>query len=372
MDLDFNSEQNLLRETAAKFFAKECSFEKVKEIEESDTGYSKELWARMAELGWLGVIFPEEYGGYGGQFIDLSIIIEEMGKAALPSPFFSTVIQCGLIIMESASEDQKKELLAKISEGSLIMALAQYEKEVSYLSSGINMTAELSGDKYLLNGVKMFVMDANIADKIIVFAKTSDAGTTLFLVDGKESGISCSKMPGIGMDNNCEVIFKDVKVSKDDIIGEPGKGWEIFEKVSSAMTVAKCAEMIGGCKVSIDITADYSKEREQYGKPIGGFQAIQHYLANMLLGYDTSFNYLYKVVWMIDEGMDCAKEASTLKSQVNEKYKFITERGVQIHGGVGTSREFDIGLFYRRAKASENIMGDTIYHCEIVVSELGM
>jgi len=138
------------------------------------------------------------------------------------------------------------------------------------------------------------------------------------------------------------------------------------------MTVAKCAEMVGGCKVSIDMTADYSKEREQYGKPIGGYQAIQHYLANMLLAYDTSFNYLYKVVWMIDEGMNCVKEASALKSQVNEKYKFVTERGVQIHGGVGTSREFDIGLFYRRAKASEYMMGDTIYHRENVARELGM
>ncbi|MCP4727564.1 MAG: acyl-CoA dehydrogenase family protein, partial [bacterium] len=145
MDLDFNSEQNMLRETAAKFFVKECPFETVKDIEESDTGYSKELWSKMAELGWMGVFFPEEYGGYGGQFIDVSIIMEEMGKAALPSPFFSTVIQCGSLIMEGASEDQKKELLGKISEGSLIMALAQYEQEVSYFSSGINMTAELSG-----------------------------------------------------------------------------------------------------------------------------------------------------------------------------------------------------------------------------------
>jgi alkylation response protein AidB-like acyl-CoA dehydrogenase len=370
MELDFSSEQNMLRETASKFFAKECPSDKVKELEESDAGYSPELWRKMADLGWLGVLFPEECGGYGGQFIDTAIIIEEMGKAAFPSPYFSTVIQCGQIILTGGSDAQKKELLPKISDGSLIMAFAQFESDGSYLPEGINLSARRDENSYILNGTKMFVMDANIADRIIVTAKASDAGITLFLTDAKDKGISISKMPAIGMDNVCEVVFKDVKVPAEKIIGSPGTGWDLLAKTESAVTAAKCAEMIGGCKKAIDLTANYSKERSQYGVPIGGFQIIQHYMANMLLAYDTIWNYLYRIVWMIDEGIECGKEASALKSQVNVNYKFITERGVQIHGGVGTSREFDIGLFYRRAKSFEYIAGDTDYHYEKIAAAL--
>ncbi len=372
MDFDFTSEQNMLRETASKFFARECPSGKVKELEESDAGYSPEFWKKMAELGWLGVMFPEEYGGFGGQIIDTAIIMEEMGKAAFPSPYFSTVIQCAMMILHCGSEAQKKELLPKISDGSLIMAFAQYETDGSYLPDGIKLEARRDGNSYILNGTKMFVMDANIADKMIVMARATDAGITMFLADAGGKGISISKMPAIGMDNVCEVIFKDVKIPSESVIGVPGKGREILAERESAIIAAKCAEMIGGCKKSIDITANYAKERTQYGAPIGGFQIIQHYMANMLLAYDTVWNYLYRVVWMIDEGIECVKEASALKAKVNENYKFITERGVQIHGGVGTSREFDIGLFYRRAKSFEYIAGDTDYHYERIAAGLGL
>lgn len=370
MNLDFTSEQDMLRESATKFFAKECPFSKVKELEESEKGYSPELWQQMTDLGWLGMLFPEEYGGYGGQFMDMIVIQEEIGKAVYPSPFLSTVIQCGLTILEGGTEDQKKDLLAKIAEGSLIMALAQHEEDGSYLSSGIKMMAELIGDQYVLNGKKMFVQDANIADKLIVVARAGDDGITLFLVDAKDPGLKCTKMPTIGMDNTCEVIFKEVRVPRENIIGPLGNGWEIIEKMSAKASVAKSAEMVGSCKVCIDMTAAYAKEREQYGKPIGGYQIIQHYMANMMLAYDTSSSYLYRVVWMIDEGMDFATEASVLKANINENYKFISERAVQIHGGIGTTREGDIGLFYRRAKSFEYILGDTGFHYEKVADAI--
>jgi alkylation response protein AidB-like acyl-CoA dehydrogenase len=359
MDMGFTSEQEILRKSIAEFLSKECPYERVKELEESAEGYSPELWLKIAELGWLEMILPEEYGGFGDPFTNMVIVLEEIGRAAFPSPFFSTIIQCGLIILEGGTDEQKRTLLGQIAKGKLIMAQARYEEDASYLKSGINMRAEASGNGYILNGTKMFVNDANIAQKLIVAARTKDTGITLFLVDAKDPGITISKMPTIAMDNSCEVLFKDVTVSGENIIGNPGKGWEILEKISAKAMVAKAAEMIGGCKASINMTADYAKKRIQYGKPIGGFQIIQHYMANMLLGYDTSFNYLYKVAWMIDEDMKCAKEASALKAQVNEQYKFITERSVQIHGGVGTTREFNPGLFYRRAKAFEFAEGDT-------------
>jgi alkylation response protein AidB-like acyl-CoA dehydrogenase len=372
MNLDFSSEQEMLRKSVAEFLSKECPFDVVREIEESEDGYLKKQWKKMAELGWMEVYFPEAYGGYGDPFVNTMIIMEEMGKTAFPSPFLSTVILCGLTLLEGGSEEQKKDMLPKIAGGKLIMALAQYEEEASYRETGINMAAVLSGDHYVLNGVKMFVLDANIADKLIVAARVKDAGVTLFLVNAKDPGITCSKMPTIGMDNNCEVIFKNVNVPAKDLIGGPGQGWKILEKMFPKAIVAKCAEMVGGSRACIDMTAQYAKQRVQYEKPIGGFQAIQHYMANMLLGYDTTCNYLYKVVWMADEGMDITKEIHALKAHANEQYKFITERGVQIHGGVGTTREFNIGLFYRRAKASEYVLGDTDYHHEKLAAALGM
>jgi len=372
MDLDFNSEQEMLRKSVAEFLAKECPYDHVKELEDSDIGYSPQLWKKMAQLGWMETCIPEEYGGYYETLLDMMIILEEMGKKAFPSPFFSTVVQCGLTILSGGSEKQKKELLPKIASGKLIMALAQLESEGSYLASGITMPAEPSGDGYALNGSKLFVQEANVADKLIVAARAGDAGVTLFLVDAKAPGITCNKLPTIGKDNTCEVVFKDVQVAGADMIGEPGEGWNILEKMAPKAIVAKCAEMLGGCHTSIDMTAVYAKQRIQYDTPIGGFQAIQHYMADMKIAYDTSVNYLYKVAWMVDEGMEAVKETSALKAHVNEKYKFITERAIQIHGGIGTTREFNIGLFYRRAKASEYVMGDTDYHYEKVAPDIGL
>jgi acyl-CoA dehydrogenase len=369
MNLDFTKEQEMLRKSVDEFLSKECPFDTVREIEDSETGFDKKTWKKMAKLGWMELHFPEEYGGLADPFVDLTIITEEMGKKAFPSPFFATVVMSGILLMEGASEKQKKKLLPDIASGKLIMTVAQYEQDGSYQESGINLPAKADGEEYILNGKKFFVLDANIADKIIVAARTTE-GVSLFLVDTENKGVSVQKLHTIGKDNNCVVNFDQVRITKENMIGAPGKGWQILEKMAGKAIVAKCAEMLGGCKESIDMTTAYAKQREQYGTPIGGFQAIQHYMANMRVAYDTSLYYLHKVAWMIDEGMVATKEISALKAQVNEKYKFITERAVQIHGGIGTTREFNIGLFYRRAKAFEYILGDTDYHYEKIAQAL--
>ncbi len=362
MDLDYTKEQDMLRKSVDEFLTKECPFDEVREIEDSEVGYSSAMWKKMAKLGWMELFFPETYGGLEDPFGDMAIIMEEMGKKAFPSPFFSTVIQCGLTLVEGGSDKQKKDLLPKIISGKLILSLAQLEEEGSYLPTGINMPAQRTDGGFILNGIKMFAMDANIADKLIVAARVGDEGIALFLVNAKDAGITCTKMDAIGKDNLCRLIFKDVKVEETDLLGKVGEGWDILEKISVKATLAKCAEMLGGCKESIEMTNEYAKQREQYSTPIGGFQAIQHYMADMQVAYDTSLYYLHKVSWMIDKGLDVTKEISALKAQVNEQYKFITERAVQIHGGIGTTREFNIGLFYRRAKAFEYVMGDTDHH----------
>ncbi len=369
MDLDFTSEQNMLRESAAKFLADKCPFDRVKALEESEAGYDPELWQEMAGLGWTGLLFPEEYGGYGGEFTDLVIIQEEFGKAAYPSPFFSTVVQCGLIILEGGSEDQKKDLLPQIARGSLIVSLAHFEEEGSYLDTGITMRADQQGDKYVLNGSKLFVLDANIAEKLIVAART-DTGVTLLLVSAKDPGVTITRIPTIAKDNNCEVIFKDVTVSGDDIIGPAGGGWEILEKMYTRAALAKAAEMAGGSRTCLDMTSAYAKEREQYGKVIGGFQVIQHYLANMQIACDTAFNYLYRLAGMIDAGDEASTAVSAMKACINENFKFISERAVQIHGAIGTTREHNIGLFYRRAKSCEFMCGDSNFHYEKICDDI--
>ena len=367
MDLDFNSEQEMLRDSAARFLANECPYDHVKEIEESEEGYDPDLWRQVAELGWTGLLFPEKYGGYEGQFLDLVIIEEEIGKAVFPSPFFSTVIQCGLAILEGGTEEQKEDLLAQISEGSLIMALAQYEEDASFNPATLTMKAEPRGDDYTLSGIKMFVVDANIADKLLVAAQAGDKGLSLFVVDAKAPGLTVTKMPTVGMDNTCEVNFKDVKAS---LLGETGTGEEVLKKMTAKAMVAKAAEMVGGARVCIDMTAGYAKEREQYGKPIGGYQAIWHYMANMLIRYDTCSNYLYRVACMIDEGQDFEIDAFALKACANDSFNFISERSVQIHGGIGTTREANIGLFYRRAKTYESLLGSSEYHYEKIADKI--
>lgn len=367
MDLDFTQEQGMIRDSAAQFVAKECPFDLVRELEESQEGYSPDMWKKMCELGWFEMLIPEAYGGFGGSFLELILIQEELGKRLVPSPFFSTIVQCGLAILEGGTEDQKQAMLPRIADGSLILALAQYEADGSYLPSAIRMTAEGTDGGYRLSGTKLFVMDANIADKLIVLAHAGGGGLTLFIVDTEDPGVKVEKLPAIGKDNTCAVEFADVQIESDAVLGDVGSGWETLEKVFPKATIAKAAEMIGGCKACIDMTSGYAKERIQYEAPIGGYQAIQHYMANMLLAYDTIHEYLYRVACMVDEGRDCALEASILKSSANENYKFISERSVQIHGGIGTTREYDIGLFYRKAKSCEFMCGDTDFHHERIM-----
>lgn len=202
-------------------------------------------------------------------------------------------------------------------------------------------------------------MNANIANKLIVVAKTASDQTSLFLVDSNLPGITITKLPTIALDNNCEVVFENVQIPGKNMLGAPGCAEAVLEKMNMKAAVAKSAEMLGGSKACIDMTIDYAKQRVQYDKPIGGFQAIQHYIANMLIAYDTNYNYMLQVVCKIDAEEDFATDAIALKANTNDAYKFISERGVHIHGGIGTTRECNVGLFYRRVKSDEVICGDS-------------
>lgn len=379
MDLDITEEQKMLKIMASDFLEKECPKSLVREIEASQEKYSPKLWKNMAELGWLGLVFPEEYGGSNGNFLDLIILLEEMGRNIVPGPFLSTVVSCGLPILNYGTEEQKKAILPKISSGDLIVALALIEPSdgYDYSPSAISVEAKPDGDDFVINGTKLFVAGASVANYLLVAVRTGVEtaprdGISLFLVDAQSSGISCEIMPTIALDGQCEVTFKDVRAPKDSMVGKPNQGWQIIESILTWGTVAKCAEMLGGARAILDMSLNYAKERQQYSRPIGGFQVIQHYLANMQMDINGIRSITYETSWKVSEGIPCAKEVSIAKAWVNETYRRIAELGIRIHGAIGTTQDHDMSLYYRRARAAEFTFGDTDFHREVVASQLGL
>jgi acyl-CoA dehydrogenase len=375
VNLDFTEEQQMLRASARSFLASECPKKKIRELEESKDGFDRNLWKKIADLGWIGLIIPEKYGGSGAAFTTLLVLFEEIGRNILPSPLFSTEVLGALPIVQHGSEAMKQRLLASVACGEAIITLATLEPSVSYEPAGITAMAQRSGSEYSINGTKLFVNDALVADYFLVAARTAHKadprhGITLFLVDAGKPGIKVDTMPTIGLDKQCEVDFSNVAVSHDDVLGEAGRGWEILEHTLDQAAVLKCAESVGAMEVILEMTANFARERVQYGKTIASFQVIQHYLANMSARTLTAKGMTYRAAWMAQEGLPCTSQVSAAKAWVNEAYKFVTERAVQIYGAIGLTRDHDVGLYYRRAKAADVIFGDTDYHYERIARRL--
>ena len=375
MNLDFTEEQHMLRTTARSFLASECPKKKVRDLEESDSGFDHALWKKIAELGWIGLIIPETYGGSGAEFTTLLVLFEETGRNIFPSPLFSTEVLGALPLVRHGSDGMKQTVLPRIARGEAIVAFAVLEASASYEPTGVAAKAERKGGGYVINGTKLFVNDALVADYFLVAARTSRRvdpryGITLFLVDAKKPGVKVEMMPTIGLDRQCEVNFGKVAVSRDDVLGEVGQGWEILERTFAQAAVLKCAESVGAMEAILEMTASFAKERVQYGKTIASFQVIQHYLANMSARTLTAKGMTYRAAWMVQEGLPCALQVSAAKAWVNEAYKFVTERAVQIHGAIGLTRDHDVGLYYRRAKAADVIFGDSDSHYERIARQL--
>jgi alkylation response protein AidB-like acyl-CoA dehydrogenase len=377
MDFAFNEEQEMLRKMARDFLADKCPKTFVREMEEDEKGYSPDLWREMAQLGWLGLAFPEEYGGGGGSFLDLAVLLEETGRACLPGPFFSTVVLSGLTILDVGSEAQKKEFLPRISRGELIMALALTEPSAGYDAASVDLRATADKDEYILDGTKLFVSDAHICHYMIGVARTreggpAEEGITLFLVDAKSPGISYTLLETIASDKQCEVVFDKVRVPRGNILGELDRGWGEVEKIMLRAAAANCAVMVGGAQQALEMAVSYAKERVQFDRPIGSFQAIQHHCANMATDVDGSKFITHEAAWMLSEGLPCQKKVSVAKAWVSEAYRRVTLLGHQIHGGIGFTKDHDMQLYFRRAKAAELAFGDANFHREIVAKELGL
>jgi alkylation response protein AidB-like acyl-CoA dehydrogenase len=376
MDLRFTETQEILKKMARDFLTTECPKTLVRKLEQSEEGYSPEVWRKIAELGWMGLIIPEEYGGMGYTFQDLVVLLEEIGRNILPGPLIATITST-FLILEAGTEEQKKELLPKIAQGELILTTALLEDDGVFDASGITVKATPKGDDFVINGTKLFVEMAHVANHIICITRTKDGtvtekGITLFIVDSKATGISCEVMPTIAADKLCEVRFKDVTVRKKNILGKIDEGWPIVEMMLRKGAIAKCAESLGAVETCVEMTVAYSKERTQYERPIGAFQALQHKMADMWTAMETSRYLIYEAAWMESEGLPCAKEASMAKAYVNEVYKDTAKWAVRLHGAIATSADHDIPLYYRRSKAADIAFGGTDFHREIVAQKIGL
>jgi alkylation response protein AidB-like acyl-CoA dehydrogenase len=377
MDLAFSEEQEMLSKSARDFLADKCPKTLVREMEEDEQGYPPELWKEMAELGWLGLPFPEKYEGGGFSFLDLIVLLEEMGRACLPGPFLSTVVLGGLPIMEWGGEEHKQHFLPQISKGEAILTLALTEPSASYDAASIRTSATPEGEDYLISGIKLFVPDAHIADWIICVTRTAETanpeeGITLFLVDAKSPGISTLVLRTIAGDKQCELTLERVRVPRGNILGQFGKGWEMVKRIMEWAALAKSAEMVGGNQQVMEMTVNYAKERIQFDRPIGSFQAIQHYLADMSIDVDSARVSLYKAAWMLSEGLPCTNEISVAKGWISDAYRRVATQAHQIHGAIGFTKEHDLELYFRRAKAGEVFFGDTDFHREVVAQQLGL
>ena len=374
MDLGLNETQQMLRNSAREFLQAECPDTYVREMEEDERGYTPEMWQKVAEQGWLGLIFPEQYGGVGLSYLDLSVLLEETGRALLPGPFFSTVVMGGMTIMDAGSEEQKQELLPQISEGQLIVTLALTEPSARWDAEGIQMTASQSGDGWVLNGVKLFVPNAHVSDTYVVAARTGDGerDITLFLVPRGTDGVSQTLLKTIASDRQSELVFENVSLPASAVLGEVNKGWDSVEKVLAWGAIGKCAEMVGGGEQVLDMTVEYAKQRTQFGRPIGSFQAIQHHCANMATDVEGSRYITYQAAWRLSEGDDAVQEVAMAKACVSDAYRRICALGHQCHGAIGFTKEHNMQLYSRRAKAAELAFGDTDFHLETVANGIGL
>jgi alkylation response protein AidB-like acyl-CoA dehydrogenase len=379
MNFGFSEEQELLRATARKFFENECPSTFVRDRMAEPAGMTDDFWTKLAEQGWLGLVYPEDVGGVGLGFVDLTVLMEEMGRASMPGPFFSTVLLGGLAVLEGGSSAQKKEWLSKVAAGQAKLALAWTEPSARWDAAGVTVTAREAGSGFTLSGTKLFVLDAHLADAIVVVARTRESarpedGITLFLVPRNTPGIEVKLLPTMDQTRKqCEVTLKDVRVPADAILGGKDQGWAPLQRVVDRATVALCAEMCGGAQRVLDMTTEYAKIRIAFGKPIGAYQGVKHRAADMLVEVENAKSLTYYAAWAVDENSPEASLAvSMAKAYVSDAFRRVAGAGIQLHGGIGFTWEHDLHLYFKRAKNSEFTFGDATYHRERVAQLINL
>jgi alkylation response protein AidB-like acyl-CoA dehydrogenase len=376
MDFAFSEEQEMLRRSARDFLAKECPSKLVRQLMDSPDAYDPALWKKMAALGWTSLGIPEQYGG-AGSFLDLIVVLEECGRALLPGPFFATMGLAVPTLIEAGSEAQKKEALGAIAEGKARATLAFTEPSGRWDAAGVTVAAKPAGGGWQLDGVKLFVADAEAADFTVVAARTrgdGEDGISLFLVKGRPKGMTVAPLKTLDMTRRWdEVRFDGVQLGADALMGAPHQAWPALKRALEWATGALCAEMIGGAQKVLEASTEYAKTRHQFGKPIGIYQAVSHKLADMLVLSESGRSATYYAAWAVEaDAPDRALASSMAKAYVSDAYRKVAGDGIQVHGGIGFTWEHDLHLYFKRAKASEVTLGDATYHRELVAQALDL
>ncbi|MCH7837434.1 MAG: acyl-CoA/acyl-ACP dehydrogenase [Chloroflexi bacterium] len=375
MDMELTETQRHLKDTARRLMEKECPPGFVREMEQSELGYSPELWKQMAEVGWLALPLPEEYDGIGLGTVDLAILTKELGRALCPSPYLPTVVLAGGAIVAAGSEAQKRTHLANIIAGDTVIAFAMQESTQYYDARGVSTRATAEGDGFVLNGTKMFVEFAEAADLLLVVARSegeppSSDGLSMFLIDPKSPGVKMTHLPTMARDKQYEVVLDNVQVSGDDLLGPAGGAWPLLEEVVQRGTIAFASYAVGAAEKMQEMSTDFAKDRVQFGRPIGSFQVIQGYLAQLIIEIWGAETLTYYTAWAMDEGMPVRGLVAKTKAFAGDTIKHTTDVGSQIFGGIGYMEDMDNTLYLRRGKQYQLAMGDGGYWEDVIAEEI--
>jgi alkylation response protein AidB-like acyl-CoA dehydrogenase len=372
MALVLNEDQQLLKDSAQSFCQQLAPVSLLRRLRDSkdETGFDRDVWKQMVDLGWAGMAIPEAYGGYGFGYGGLGVVLEETGRTLVSSPLISTVLLAATAINELGSEEQKQELLPKIVAGELLVALALDENS-SHAPSRIGTKAEKSGDGFILSGAKTFVLDGHVAQKLIVVARSSGEidsrqGLSLFLVDAGLEGIAISRTHMVDCRNAAKIEFSQVEVAADALLGEVDAGFDGLDKVLDIARIGLAAEMLGSIQEVFERILDFLKTREQFGILIGSFQGLQHRAATMYSEIELCKSVVRAALAGLDDPgksrEDIAELASIAKAKLSEVFFEVSNEGIQMHGGIGMTDEFDIGFFLKRARVAQHFLGDASFH----------
>lgn len=369
LDLDFTSEQDMLREMVRGLCTQYCPNEEVRRLEDDPDGIARDLWSQLGELGLCGLLLPEEHGGSGSTMVEGVVLAEELGRSLAPVPFLESPVLCGGAILRSGSDSQRAEWLARIASGEVVMTPAWLEPENGFGPKGVQVRAVADGDGWTISGTKLHVRFAAAAARLVVLARTGDGPTDvdLFLVDPSAVGVSLDQRMSISSDTQYRVDLDGVRVTEADRIGGAGTGWSTWATVMEDAMVLAAALANGGCEHSLEITVQYAKDREQFDKPLGAFQALSHYLADARTAVDGSKLLTYEAAWAHSTGRPVSKLAPMAKLFATTTYRDTTAMAQQIFGGVGFTLEYEIQLYFRRAKQLQLSFNDS-RRCEELVA----
>ena len=372
MDLDLNFEQDMLREAARDFFSRQCDLNTVSELIATDEGYSTDMWAQMAELGWHGVLVPEEHGGIGLSMLEMAGLAMEFGAAVCPGPFFTSSVFSTLVLMEAADSHWQSTILPDMAAGERVTTVACCGDTHHFQAAGVPFAARKTSNGWVLDGRALFVPFAHVADSLIVTARDDDNNVSLFVIDRGHDGVTIEGLQSIASDKLCAVTFTDVRLAEVAVLGQAGNGWAILETAMKKAAVAKSAEMVGGGRAAMEMAVKHARIREQFGQPIGSFQAVQHHCANMLTYLESSTLIIWKTAWLVAERRDCDEELAICKGWTSDAYRKLVALAHQVMGGVGFIEETGLHLYFRHAKASELVFGGATHHREKLAQAMGL